>query len=218
MNQPRLVNAAGLPSGDPDSTVSIEALVAALEAGEPVVLPTDTVYGLAARAGDADAVARLFALKRRPLDRRIAALVADAAQAEDLVELGTAGRRLAEAFWPGGLTIVAPRRAGCELTIGDSRSIGVRCPDQPLVRALAARVGPIAATSANLSGAEVPAEAAEIARMFDSVDFVVDAGPLGAAASTVVSVVGQPDVLRPGPVSAADIEAALASAQPAEEL
>lgn len=193
---------------------SADRIVAELQAGEPVVLPTDTVYGLAARASDSAAVARLFALKQRPPDRQIAALVADEAQAEELVELGAAGRRLAEAFWPGGLTIVAPRRPGCELAIGDERTIGVRCPAQPLVRAVAARAGPIAATSANLSGAEAPADASEIARIFDTVGIVVDAGPLRAAASTVVSVVdGDWAVLRPGPVSAADVEAALASAR-----
>ncbi len=190
-------------------TVSVDLIMAALEIGDPVVLPTDTVYGLAARADDKEAVARIFALKQRPVNTRIAALVADISQAERYVDLGPAGRRLAEQFWPGGLTIVARRRHDCDLAVGDKHSIGVRCPDQPLLRAVATRVGPLAATSANLSGTETPASASEIARLFETVATIVDAGPLGGVASTVVSVLDGITVLREGPISALLIESAM---------
>ncbi len=191
---------------------SVAEIAAAMRSGKPVALPTDTVYGLAARAGDHQAVARIFALKQRPVDRQIAALVADVAQAERLVELGPVGRRLAEAFWPGALTIVARRRTGCELAIGDEQTIGVRCPAQALVRAVAAEAGPIAATSANASGAAVLTEAAAIAEHFDSLGIVVDAGRLEGAASTVVTVVDGVEVLRQGPISAEAINAAVDTA------
>ena len=196
----------------PVETASVAEIAAAMRSGKPVALPTDTVYGLAARAGDHQAVARIFALKQRPVDRQIAALVADVAQAERLVELGAVGRCLADAFWPGALTIVARRRAGCELAIGDERTIGVRCPAQALVRAVAAEAGPIAATSANASGAAVLTEAAAIAEHFDSLGIVVDAGRLEGAASTVVTVVDGVEVLRQGPISAEAINAAVDTA------
>ncbi len=183
-------------------------MVEALEAGLPVVIPTDTVYGLAALATDADAVAALFALKRRPVDAQIAALVADVVQAEELVELGEEGRVLADAFWPGALTIVATRRPAIELAIGDQHTVGVRCPANDLIRSIARLTGPVATTSANRHGRPAPSTAEEIAELFPSVGVVIDAGPLSGAASTVVSVVGgSVVVLREGPVTAGDIDA-----------
>ena len=91
---------------------------------------------------------------------------------------------------------------------GDDETLGVRCPDDAVARALAAEVGPIAATSANLHGGDTPARAAEVAELFPDIRVVLDDGPRPGAASTVVSVLETPPVvLRPGPVSAADIEA-----------
>lgn len=187
----------------------IGVIADALRAGEPVVLPTDTVYGLAALAADAAAVEKIFAAKKRPVDTRIAALVTDLAQAEELVDLPPAGQRLAEAFWPGALTIVAPRRAGCHLAVGDDTTVGVRCPDHPLVRELARRVGPIATTSANRHGQPTPTTAAEVAAALPKIGMIIDGGRIDGGASTVVSVIGGVEVLREGPISAADIGAAL---------
>lgn len=191
---------------------AIDDAIAALRAGEPVVIPTDTVYGLAARAADAQAVAALFALKERPVDTRIAVLVAGPEQAAEHVDAGGAAyRALARRFWPGPLTIVAPRRDGGRLAAGDDETLGVRCPDDDLVRTLARAVGPIAATSANRHGRPTPATAAEVALEFPAVRVVVDGGPRPGAASTVVSVCTAPaTVLREGPISAAAIAAAIA--------
>jgi L-threonylcarbamoyladenylate synthase len=185
--------------------------IAALRAGEPVVIPTDTVYGLAARAADADAVAQLFALKGRPVDTRIAVLVASPEQAADHVDAsGAAYRALAARFWPGPLTIVAPRRDGGLLAAGDDDTLGVRCPDDDLVRTVAAAVGPIAATSANRHGHRTPTTAAEVAREFPTVTVVLDGGARPGAASTVVSVcTDPPTVVREGPIGAGEIAAAL---------
>ena len=188
----------------------IDPVLDALRAGEPVLLPTDTVYGLAALATDADAVARLFALKQRPVDTRIVALVADIEQAEELVELGPVGRLLAEVFWPGALTIVATRRPGVDAAVGDTLTVGVRCPDNEIVRTLAHLAGPLAVTSANLHGELPPATAAEVASLFATVQVVVDGGKSSGAASTVISIVDESlTVLREGPITAAEIDTAL---------
>ena len=183
---------------------------ALIKAGGVTVFPTDTVYGLAAAAENTAAVEAMFSLKRRPVDVKVAVLVADLAQAERYVLLGADGRLLAEAFWPGPLTIIAERHAAGSLAAGDDVSLGVRCPDDAVCRTIAAEVGPIAATSANLHGHPTPATVVEVARLFPAVVAVIDDGPRPGAASTVVSIVdGLPEMLREGPISMADIDAAL---------
>jgi L-threonylcarbamoyladenylate synthase len=176
--------------------------MAALRRGVIVVIPTDTVYGLAARADDADAMDRLFALKGRDIAKSIAVLVADLGQARTLTTHGL--DRFAR-FWPGPLTVVVPRAPDAVLHIGtDDATVGIRCPDDTFVRRLAAEVGPIAATSANESGAPTPPTAAEIAAIFPDVSLVVDGGPRRGLASTVIdATVEPPTVLRAGALSPA---------------
>lgn len=171
--------------------------MAALRRGTVVVIPTDTVYGLAARADDADAMARLFALKGRDATKSIAVLVSDLGQARRLT---THGLDRFAPFWPGALTVVVQRSADAVLYIGDDDStVGIRCPDDAFVRRLALEVGPIAASSANESGAPTPATAREIAALFPSVSLVVDGGPRHGVASTVIdATVDPPVVLRAG--------------------
>lgn len=182
----------------------------AMLAGGVVVIPTDTVYGLAAAADQTDAVEAMFRLKNRPVDVKVAVLVADADQARRYVDLGPAGEALAARYWPGPLTIVAPRHVVGSLAAGDDETLGVRCPDDAVARALAERVGPVAATSANLHGQDTPARAADVGQLFPEVGVVIDDGPRPGAASTVVSVVdGAAIVLREGPISAADIDTVL---------
>lgn len=184
----------------------------AMRRGDVVLVPTDTVYGLAVAAENRSAVDAMFALKQRPTDVRVAVLVADVDQARAYVDLGAVGERLAARYWPGPLTIVAPRHAVGSLAAGDDETLGVRCPDDAVARALAADVGPIAVTSANLHGHETPARAAEAADLFPGVAVVIDDGPRPGSASTVVSVVdGPPIILREGPIGLADIEATLGS-------
>jgi L-threonylcarbamoyladenylate synthase len=176
--------------------------MAALRRGAVVVIPTDTVYGLAARADDADAMERLFALKGRDIAKSIAVLVGDLGQARTLTTHGL--DRFAR-FWPGPLTVVVPRAPDAVLHIGaDDATVGIRCPDDAFVRRLAAEVGPIAATSANESGAPTPPTAAEIAVIFPDVSLVVDGGPRRGLASTVIdATVDPPAVLRAGALSPA---------------
>lgn len=190
----------------------LEAVVAALRGGRVVLLPTDTVYGLAVMATDSTALAALFALKQRPVDTSVAVLVADAAQAARYVDLNQNGLALARQFWPGALTIVAERTDGGAVAAGTETTLGVRCPDDDFVRAVAAEVGPVAASSANLHGRPTPISCADAARIFATVETVIDGGVRRGAASTVVSVVdGTVEMLREGPVSTAEITTAVAA-------
>ena len=189
----------------------VDEIVAVLERGGVVVLPTDTVYGLAALPSSADAVERVFALKGRRADVPIAVLCASAEQALELAEPAPGIERVAARFWPGPLTMVLPRRAGVELHLGEpAHTIGLRVPDHPLVRAVAERVGPIATTSANRHGDPTPPTAAEAGSSLEGEpDLVVDGGRLEASASTVVDATAALwTVLRDGPIDAAEVIAA----------
>jgi L-threonylcarbamoyladenylate synthase len=176
--------------------------MAALRRGSVVVIPTDTVYGLAAVAGDATAMARLFGLKERSPQQSIAVLVSDLGQARSLTAASL--DRFAP-FWPGPLTVVVERDPAAQLYLGDDDvSVGIRCPADVLVRRLAAEVGPIAASSANRSGEPTPAGAREIAASFPTVALVVDGGPRRGLPSTVVDARGDAlVVLRRGALSPA---------------
>ena len=193
---------------------AIAAALDALSRGEPVGVPTDTVYGLAADAADADAIQQLFELKERPADRSIAVLVADVAGAAALVELTEQARRLAERYWPGPLTIVAERTPTAPPHLGTGTTIGVRLPDDDIMRALAAP-GPLAVTSANLHGGPTPSTAQGVAELFPTLSLVIDGGPRPGASSTVVDMTGTaPRVLREGPVSLDEVSAVASVAGP----
>jgi len=188
----------------------IDDVVAALEGGGVVVLPTDTVYGLAALARDRAATARLFALKGRSYDVPLAVLCASVDQALSLTDATDRPdvTAVARGWWPGPLTLVLRRRPGVDLYLGEpSGTIGVRVPDHALVRALAKRVGPLAATSANAHGLPTPATAAEVsAQLGSGADLVVDGGRLEGRASTVIDATASPwRVLRAGPLDTAGI-------------
>lgn len=206
---------AGPPGSVPSPTV-VAPIAAALRGGRVVALPTDTVYGLAALPGVEGATAGLFALKGRSDDVPLAVLCASADQALGLAAPAAVGdevRRIADRLWPGPLTLVLPRRAGLGYALGRPvDTVGVRCPDLPLLRMLAAELGPIATTSANRHGEPTPATAAGVADVFgDELDLVVDGGPCVGAPSAVVDATGAEwRLLREGVVSLADVEAAAA--------
>jgi L-threonylcarbamoyladenylate synthase len=185
-----------------DDPAALEAVVTALRAGEAVVVPTETVYGLAARPGHE---ALLLELKGRPASIPIAVLVAGVEQAVVATgrPLPPLARRLAARFWPGPLTLVLPTASG--------GTLGVRCPAHPFVAAVAAATGPIATTSANRHGAPTPTDAAAAAAsLTGAVAVVVDGGTITGSASTVVDVTGdEPVVLRDGPISSEAIAAAV---------
>jgi len=188
----------------------LDDVVRVLRDGGSVVLPTDTVYGLAVRADRPGAVDALAALKERAADQPVAVLVAGTRQAEEVGELPDWARRLAERWWPGPLTLVLRRRAGSDWDLGEpAATVGVRVPDQELVRGLAAAVGPLATTSANRHGQPTPPTAQAAAKALAAPpDLVVDGGECVGVASTVVDATGDaPVVLREGPITEAEVRA-----------
>jgi len=193
---------------------AVALAIDALRGGEVVALPTDTVYGLAALPTIAAATDRLFALKGRGADTPIAVLCADAAQAFGLAAPDAPTpevRHIAEHLWPGPLTLVLPRRPGLGYELGEpAGTVGVRCPDHALVRAIAAAVGPIATTSANRHGEPTAPTAEGVAATFGTgLALVLDGGRCEAPPSTVVAVTGAEwKVLREGPIPLAELRAA----------
>lgn len=185
-----------------------------LRAGGLVAVPTETVYGLAADATDSAAVARIYEAKGRPRFNPLIAHVDGLERAERLVELSPLARRLAQAFWPGPLTIVAPVKpdAGIsDLVTAGLDTLAVRWPDAPAMTGLVARLDrPLAAPSANRSGEVSPTTAAHVAEgLGQAVALILDAGPCRVGLeSTIVAVDGErAALLRPGGIARADIEA-----------
>lgn len=181
----------------------LAAAAASIQRANLVVVPTDTVYGVAADAFTPRAVDALLSAKGRGRDMPVPVLVGSLQTLEGVVhELPTAGRELADAFWPGALTLVAHHTAGLAWDLGDSRgTVAVRMPLHPVTLELLAQTGPLAVSSANLSG-DAPARDvdAAMAQLGDTVAVYLDGGPSGSgAASTIVDVTGEaPRVLRVG--------------------
>ena len=186
----------------------IARAAALLRDGELVAFPTDTVYGLACRAGDPSALARLFAAKRRPPDKAVAWLVPslDAALAGGYAPDARA-RRLAARFWPGALTLVLPAADG-------SASRAFRVPNHPVTLSLLGAAGPLAASSANRSGEPETLDADDVAVAFADSDepaAIVDGGRVGGGvASSVVDLSGpRPRLIREGALPRSEIEAVI---------
>lgn len=184
--------------------MSIADAIRALQRGDVVGFPTDTVYGLAVDPQNEDAVARLFAVKRRPLSKPIALLVGSVEQAEAYADFPIAARVAVRENWPGALTVVAPMVGKLAPGVGDHArmTVGIRFPDHPVAIELLATTGPLAVTSANRSG-ESPAldKAAAFALLAGKVNVFVDGECPGEKPSTVVDYsVHPPRVIRQGPV------------------
>jgi tRNA threonylcarbamoyl adenosine modification protein (Sua5/YciO/YrdC/YwlC family) len=200
--------------GSPPPEASLTAALEALDAGQVVVMPTDTVYGLAVDPFRPGASDRLFALKRRPRTVDLPLLVAGADQ---VLAVATGApevaARLMDRYWPGPLTLVVPRRPDLEADLGDDEAtVGVRCPDHEVPLALCAQHGPLATTSANLHGEPTLTTAVEVeAALGDAVAVVLDGGPCAGEPSTVVDCTGEaPKCLREGRIPWPEIEATLA--------
>ena len=198
---------------------AIDEAARVLAAGGLVAFPTETVYGLGARADVADAVGAIFAAKGRPSDHPLIVHVADAAGAYAFAEeLPPVARRLVDAFWPGPLTIIVPRRPGmAAAAAGGQHTIGLRCPAHPVAHALLARcaelgVQGLAAPSANRFGRVSPTTAEHVRSEFPDADglVIVDGGAcdVGIESAIVDCSRGVPVLLRPGALARERIEAA----------
>lgn len=179
----------------------------ALKGGRLVVLPTDTVYGIGADAFDNSAVAALLAAKGRGRDMPVGVLVGSWHTIEGLVYTVPDGARdLIRAFWPGALSLVVAQAPSLQWDLGDARgTVMLRMPLHPVAIELLREVGPMAVSSANVSGRPAAVDAAQArAQLGDLVDVYLDAGPAQQqAASTIVDLTGEtPRLLRAGPVSA----------------
>lgn len=199
------------------SAASPEALARAHEAlrdGLPVAFPTDTVYGIGADLHNPQAIEQLFAVKGRPAQKAIAALLGDTAALNEVAaSLNQAALRLAERFWPGALTIVVQRRLDLPDNLSSDLTIGVRMPDHPVALALLRLAGPLAVTSANLSGGANTTTAQEVLdQLRDRIPLILDGGRTrGGQPSTVVDcTTDEPRILRAGPITSEMIATALA--------
>jgi L-threonylcarbamoyladenylate synthase len=188
----------------PPTRASITEAAARLRAGELVAFPTETVYGLGADAGNGAAVRRIFAAKGRPADHPVIVHVADAAQAQRWARaMPATAQRLADAFWPGPLTLILPRAPHVsDLVTGGQDGVGLRVPSHPVARALLAEFGGgVAAPSANRFGRISPTTAAHVADdLGDAVALIVDGGacPVGIESTIIAFADDEPTLLRPG--------------------
>ena len=194
-----------------------------LTRGEVVAVPTETVYGLAANAADAGAVARIYAAKGRPDFNPLIVHVPDIAAAERLVKLSDGARRLAVAFWPGPLTLVLPKREDAPVAPAVTAglpTLAVRCPAHPAMQALLKASGLVlAAPSANRSGRISPSEADHVAADLGTrIPLILDGGPARRGIeSTIVAIDGDGGwrLLRPGPIAPNAIAALIGRASDA---
>lgn len=169
--------------------------------GGVVVLPTDTVYGVGASVELQSSIDRIFNMKKRPRASALPVLVGSIDQARRLSRLTPLGERLATRHWPGPLTLIVDRRSGFDADLGgDSTTVGIRIPDSELVRSLCEGAGPLAVTSANISGEPESRSVEEARAAFGTdADLYIDGGrSKSALASTVVDVRGRARVLRVG--------------------
>jgi L-threonylcarbamoyladenylate synthase len=201
---------------EPADADSVAAAAAVLRAGGLVAMPTETVYGLAADATSDRAIAALYAAKGRPAFNPLIAHFADVARASSEGEFDDFAQRLAAAFWPGPLTIVAPATKSCRVSLlarAGLDTLGLRVPANRTAQALIAAAGvPLSAPSANRSGQVSPTTAAHVMSDLDGrIDWILDGGPtrLGVESTIVACLGGPPRLLRPGALAQERIEAAL---------
>ncbi len=189
------------------SDAAVAEAAAVILAGQPVAVPTETVYGLAADATEGAAVARIYEAKGRPRFNPLIVHVRDLAEAEAIGEFSDEARALAQAHWPGPLTFVVPLKPGASiasLVTAGLPSIGIRVPAHPVMQALLRLVGrPLAAPSANASGSISPTLAEHVlASLGGRIPLILDGGPCERGIeSTIVAATGGPlRLLRPGPI------------------
>lgn len=197
-----------------DAPNTISHAVDVLTQGGVVAFPTDTVYGLGAKAFMKQSVGRLYTIKGREHGKAIAVLIANPEQLGDITQKPSeAAQRLARRFWPGPLTLVLPRHPHIPRSLAPGETIGVRMPDHPVALALLKEAGPLGVTSANLSGEVNASSATEVfSQLNGRIHLIIDGGQApGGVPSTVLDMTGEmPSILRSGPISEAELLATLA--------
>jgi L-threonylcarbamoyladenylate synthase len=198
------------------SGTSSEAIARALEilhSGGLVAFPTDTVYGLGSLAFDAEAIASIYTAKDRPIEKAIPVLIGDMDELDQVaLDIPDIGRRLASRFWPGPLTILFPKKQDLPEAVSATATVGLRVPDHEIARALLRAAGPMAVTSANVSGQASPTTAAEVfAQLGGRIELIIDGGKTpGGVPSTLVDCTGNEiRVLREGPITEEELRSVL---------
>lgn len=194
-------------------TDSIRCTLDALKEGKIVAFPTDTVYGLGADAFNEEAILKLFEAKGRNFNKAIAVLVGNLEQASLLTDfIPESAKTLITKFWPGGLTLIVNKKTGLPASLSPNPTIGIRMPNHPVAIELLERFGPLATTSANLSGGKNPQTASDVIEQLEGrVPILLDGGPCkGGVPSTIVDCTQDPvQIMRYGAINESAILAAL---------
>ncbi len=200
------MNTEVLPVSSPEA---LQRALKILRTSGLVAFPTDTVYGLGALAFNGVAVESIYTAKGRPVEKAIPVLLGDADDLPKIVAyVPEMALTLAARFWPGPLTLVVPKHPDLPEAVSATRTVGVRVPDHAATRALLQAAGPLAATSANLSGQPSPSTAEEVlAQLGGRIPLILDGNTTpGGVPSTVVDCLGaEPKILREGPISSQEI-------------
>jgi len=202
-----------IPATSPEA---LPQAIQILSTGGLVAFPTDTVYGIGALIFDGDAVESIYTAKDRPIEKAIPILIAEIMDLKKVAsEVTVLTRILASRFWPGPLTCVIPKLPVLPKAVSATDTVGVRIPDQMIARMLLRRVGPMAVTSANISGQPSPTTAAEVyAQLNERIPLIIDGGttPGGVASTVVDCTTSELKILREGPISLDEIKSKLSSA------
>ncbi|MEA3325771.1 MAG: L-threonylcarbamoyladenylate synthase [Chloroflexota bacterium] len=175
-----------------------------------IVFPTDTIYGIAADTFSAIGINKIYQVKQRPKDKALPVLIGDLIQLESLIlPISEKANRITKTFWPGQLTLVLPKGPKIPPELSPYPTIGIRMPDLRFTLQLLQETGPLATTSANLSGGANPVTVQDVIEQLDGeIDLILDGGPTpGSTASTVIDVTGpEIKILRQGPIRLEDLE------------
>ena len=196
-----------------DDPKSIQRALEVLQKGGLVAFPTDTVYGLGALAFDGNAVEAIFLAKDRPIEKAIPVLIGDEADLEKVSNnISQIVYKLVSQFWPGPLTVVVPKKPTLPEAVSEAETVGVRVPDHQVARTLLHSTGPLAVTSANISGQPSPSTAQEVFEQLNGrIELIIDGGktPGGVPSTLVDCTASEIRVLRQGPISLEQILSAI---------
>ena len=191
----------------------IQQALAVLKNGGILAFPTDTVYGLGALAFDNAAIESIYIAKDRPIEKAIPILIGDLSDLDQVtVDIPNMALRFASRFWPGPLTCIVPKKQTLPLAVSATSTVAVRIPNHPNALALLCAAGPMAVTSANISGQPSPSTAEEVySQLNGRIPLILDGGKApGGIPSTLVNCTGgEPVILRAGPISLAELVSAM---------
>lgn len=195
-----------IPAGDKEA---LPRAIDILRNGGLVAFPTDTVYGLGALAFDGEAVASIYLAKNRPVEKAIPVLIWDVSDLEKISDdVPKRTRALASRFWPGPLTVLVPKKQTLPESVSATSTVAVRVPDHPVARELLRLTGPMAVTSANISGQESPSTAQDVRSQLNGrIDLIIDGGttPGGVPSTLVDCSSDEIKILRAGPITLAEL-------------